>query len=338
MKVVELQKFGIENLHIRDTDDPVPGAGQIVVRLGAASINYRDYQIVTGEFAPDQQLPIIPCSDGAGEIVAVGEGVRDLVLGDRVAPLFFPEWISGEALGDERSVTFGLEAPGVLQTHGVYEEHQVAGVAQHLSDEEASCFPCAGLTAWNCLVTFSNIKGGDTVLVQGTGGVAMFALQFARAMGAEVIVTSGSDGKLERAKALGATHCINYRTTPAWGVAARELAGGIGVDAVVEIGGEGTLPESFAAIRRGGHINIVGYLAGFGLDLSVFHFIERNANLHGLSVGNREQFEAMMAFVETHRIRPVIDRRYVLEEAGQAIGDIAKGDHFGKLVVDLSSA
>jgi len=336
MKVVELPQFGIDKLRIREAKTPVPGTGQVVVRLGAASINYRDYQIVIGEFAPDQPLPIIPGSDGAGEIASVGEGVRDLARGDRVAPLFFPEWMSGEALGDERSVTFGLEAPGVLQTYGVYQEHQVARFARHLSDEEASCFPCAGLTAWNCLVTLSNIRAGDTVLVQGTGGVAMFALQFARAMDAEVIVTSGSDGKLERAKALGATHCINYRTTPAWGAAARELTGGIGVDAVVEIGGEGTLAESFAAIRRGGHINIVGYLAGFGLGLSVFHLIERNANLHGLSVGNREQFEAMMAFVEKHRIRPVIDRRYVLEEAGQAIGDIAKGDHFGKLVVSLS--
>jgi NADPH:quinone reductase-like Zn-dependent oxidoreductase len=338
MKVVELPEFGIENLRIHEAEVPVPGAGQVLVRLGAASVNYRDYQIVIGEFAPDHPLPIIPCSDGAGKIVSVGEGVRDLAQGDRVAPLFFPEWMSGEALGDERSVTFGLEAPGVLSTYGVYQEHQVARVPGHLSDEEASCFPCAGLTAWNCLVSFSNIGTGDTVLVQGTGGVAMFALQFARAMDSEVIVTSGSDSKLERAKALGANHCINYRTTPAWGAAARELTGGTGVDAVVEIGGEGTLAESFAAIRRGGHINIVGYLAGIGLGLSVFHLIERNANLHGLSVGNREQFEAMMAFVEEHRIRPVIDRRYVLEEAGQAISDIAKGDHFGKLVVNLASA
>jgi NADPH:quinone reductase-like Zn-dependent oxidoreductase len=336
VRYVELPEFGIENLCVRESETPVPGPGQVLVRLGAASVNYRDYQIVKGEFAPDQPLPIIPCSDGAGEVVSVGENVNELVSGDRVAPLFFPEWKSGEALGSERSVSVGLEAPGVLREYGVYQEQQLGKVATHLSDDEASCFPCAGLTAWNCLTTFSNIRAGDTVLVQGTGGVALFALQFARAMGAAVIVTSSSDAKLERAKVLGAAHCINYETTPAWGAAARELTGGAGVDAVVEIGGEGTLAESFGAIRRGGHINIVGYLAGIGIGLSVFHLIERNAHMHGLSVGNREQFEAMMAFVAKHEIRPVIDRRYELGEAAQAIGDIAKGEHFGKLVISLS--
>jgi NADPH:quinone reductase-like Zn-dependent oxidoreductase len=318
MKICELSAWGFDNLHIRDVDTPQPGPDQVLLKFGAASVNYRDYQIVAGEFAPTQPLPIIPGSDGAGEIVAIGDNVDDLAIGDRVSPLFFPEWLSGEALGSERSVSSGLEAPGVLREYGIYEEH-----------------PCAGLTAWNSLVTLSGITAGDTVLVQGTGGVAIMALQMVKALGARVIVTSCSDDRLQRALELGADHGINYGDTPNWGEVACEMTDGRGVDAVIEIGGEGTLQQSFAALRRGGHINVIGYLAGIGLGLSVFDLIERNANLHGLSVGNREQFGKMMDFVSEHGIRPVIDRTYSFEEAGQAMQDIAQGGNFGKLVVTI---
>jgi NADPH:quinone reductase-like Zn-dependent oxidoreductase len=319
MKICELSAWGFENLHYRNVDTPQPGPDQVLLRFGAASVNYRDFQIVTGEFAPTKSLPIIPGSDGAGEIVAAGEDVEGLSVGDRVSPLFFPEWMTGEAIGIERSVSSGLETPGVLREYGLYEQHQVCRVAPHLTDVEASCYPCAGLTAWNSLVTLSGITAGDTVLVQGTGGVAIMALQMANAMGAQVIVTSCSNDRLHRALELGQ--------------AARELTDGRGVDAVIEIGGEGTLPQSIAALRRGGHINVIGYLAGIGLGLSVFDLIERNANLHGLSVGNREQFEKMMDFVGKHGIRPVVDRTYSFDKAGQAIQDIARGGNFGKLVV-----
>jgi NADPH:quinone reductase-like Zn-dependent oxidoreductase len=319
MKICELSAWGFENLHYRDVETPQPGPGQVLLKFGAASVNYRDYQIVAGEFAPTQPLPIIPGSDGAGQIVATGDNVDGLSPGDRVAPLFFPEWMSGEALGNERSVSTGLETLGVLREYGIYEQHQVCRVAPHLTDAEASCYPCAGLTAWNSLVTFSRIKGGDIVLVQGTGGVA----------------TSSSNDRLQRALALGADHGINYRETPNWGEAARKLTDGRGVDAVIEIGGEGTLPQSITALRRGGHINVIGYLAGIGLGLSVFDLIERNANIHGLSVGNREQFEEMMDFVSEHDIRPVIGRTYSFDKAGEAIQDIARGGNFGKLVVTI---
>jgi NADPH:quinone reductase-like Zn-dependent oxidoreductase len=335
MKICELSAWGLENLRFREVETPQPGPDQVLVKFGAASVNYRDYQIVAGEFAPTQPLPIIPGSDGAGQVVATGNNVDGLSPGDRVSPLFFPEWMSGEALGSERSVSSGLETPGVLREYGIYEQHQVCRVAPHLTDAEASCFPCAGLTAWNSLVALSGIKAGDTVLVQGTGGVAIMALQMAKAMGAQVIVTSSSEDRLQRALALGADHGINYRETPDWGEAACKLTGGRGVDAVIEIGGEGTLPQSIAALRRGGHINVIGYLAGIGLGLSVFDLIERNANLHGLSVGNREQFEKMMDFVSVHGIRPVIDRTYSFEEAGRAIQDIARGGNFGKLIVTI---
>ena len=335
MKICELSTWGFENLRFRDVETPQPGPDQVLVKFGAASVNYRDYQIVAGEFAPTQPLPIIPGSDGAAEIVATGTNVDGLSPGDRVSPLFFPEWMSGEALGSERSVSSGLETPGVLREYGIYEQHQVCKVAPHLTDAEACCFPCAGLTAWNSLVTFSGITAGDTVLVQGTGGVAIMALQMAKAMGALVIVTSSSNDRLQRALELGADHGINYADTSNWGEAARELTDGRGVDAVIEIGGEGTLPQSVAALRRGGHINVIGYLAGFGLGLSVIDLIERNASLHGLSVGNREQFEEMMAYVGRHHIKPVIDRTYSFEETGQALQDIAGGGNFGKLVVTI---
>jgi NADPH:quinone reductase-like Zn-dependent oxidoreductase len=335
MRVVEVPEWGIEKLRLIEAEAPQAGAGQVLVRFGAASVNYRDYQIVAGEFSPGQPLPIIPFSDGAGVVESVGAGVTGLARGDRVATLFFPDWMSGEALGAERAVSSGLEAPGVLRELGVYQENAVAKVAAHLSDEEASCLPCAGVTAWNCLTTYSGIKAGDTVLVQGTGGVAIMSLQFAKAMGAQVIVTSSSDERLKQAQSLGADYGINYGEVPEWGEAAKDLTGGRGVDAVIEIGGEGTLPQSIASIRRGGHINIIGYLAGYGLGLSVIHLIERNAHLHGLSVGNREQFEAMMGFIAKHHIRPVIARTYSLEKTDQALRDMAGGGHFGKLVVTI---
>jgi NADPH:quinone reductase-like Zn-dependent oxidoreductase len=261
--------------------------------------------------------------------------VTRLNPGDRVSPLFFPNWLSGDAHGDVRSISSGLEAPGVLREFGVYDQDQLIRVAAHLTDEEASCFPCAGLTAWTCVVSLADTQAGDTVLVQGTGGVALFALQFAKALGASVIMTSGSDAKLERAKALGVDHCINYHDTPDWGDVARDLTGGRGVDSVVEIGGTGTLPQSIAALRRGGHINIVGYLAGIDVGLTVFHLIERNAHLHGVSVGNAEGFAEMMNFVSEHGFVPVIDRSYAFEDSARALTDIVSGDHFGKLVIRI---
>jgi NADPH:quinone reductase-like Zn-dependent oxidoreductase len=336
MRVMQLPRFGLENLQIIDAADPAPGAGEVLVKFGAASINYRDYQIVIGEFAPDQALPIIPCSDGAGEVVALGKSVTRFSVGDKVAPLFFPHWIRGNALGDERAVSSGLESPGVLREFGVYAEDQLAALAPHLTLEEGACFPCAGLTAWNALVTLSDIRPGDWVLAQGTGGVAMAASQFAKALGASVIVTSSHDEKLAQAKQLGADYGINYLETPDWGAAVMNITGGRGVDAVLEIGGTGTLKQSIAAIRRGGHINVIGYLAGVDVGLTVYDLIMQNANLHGISVGNRDEFEAMMAFVAEHAIRPVIDHAYAFEDAVSALSEIARGRHLGKLTVKIN--
>lgn len=335
MRVWHLPAFGLDQLAIIEREVPEPGPDEVLVRFGAASVNYRDYQIVIGEFAPTAALPLVPCSDGGGEIAAVGDGVTEFAVGDRVCPLFFPEWQSGDALTTERSVSLGLEAPGTLREYGLFRVHQLVRVAPHLTAAEASCFPCAGLTAWNCLTEVAGVGPGDWVLTTGTGGVAVFALQFAKALGANVIVTSGSDEKIARARELGADHAINYRETPEWGLVAREFADGVGVQCVVETGGEGTLPQSVAALRRNGYVANVGYLAGFGLGLSVYDLIERNANLHGMSVGNRDDFLAMMDCVAEQEIRPVIHREYEFEAAPTALKDLHAGAHFGKLVVKV---
>jgi NADPH:quinone reductase-like Zn-dependent oxidoreductase len=335
MRVMHLPAFGIDNLAIIERDVPEPGPGEVLVRFGAASVNYRDYQIVTGEFAPTATLPIVPCSDGGGFIAAVGDGVTEFAVGDSVSPLFFPEWQSGDALTTERSISVGLEVPGALRDFGLFRVHQLVKVAPHLSAAEAACFPCAGLTAWTCLTEVAGVGPGDWVLTTGTGGVAIFALQFAKALGARVIVTSGSDEKIARARELGADFTINYREVPDWGRVARRIADGVGVKCVVETGGEGTLPQSVTALRRNGWIGCVGYLAGIGLGLTVYDLIERNANLHGMSVGHREGFLAMMDWVAKHEIRPVIHREYAFEDAAAALADLHEGAHFGKLVVRI---
>lgn len=335
MRALELPEFGIEHIREIELEESAPGDGQVLVQFEAAAVNYRDFMIAEGMFAPREDLPIIPLSDGAGEVVAVGQGVSALQPGDRVTPLFFPRWMSGDALGDERSVSTGLEAPGCLREHGVFDERAVVKVPGYLNAEQAACFPCAGLTAWSALVTTSGISAGDSVCVLGTGGVSIFALQFAKAMGATVIVTSGSDEKLDRARELGADHVINYKATPDWGPAAKALTGGRGVDVVVEIGGTGTLPQSFKAIRRGGHIPIIGALAGAEMGVLVYELIMTNAHLHGIGVGNRVCYEDMMKFCAQQEIVPVIDRAYAFDDAASAIRDIDKGEHFGKLVVRI---
>jgi len=335
MKAIHLTGFGLDRLKLKETPQPRPGPGEVLVQFAAASLNPRDQQVVTGQFTPHVEFPLVPLSDGAGAVVELGAGVQRFAVGDSVTPLFFPRWISGEATSGERSVSSGLEVPGVLRQFGVYNEQALAKSAPHLTAAEAACFPCAGLTAWTALVAKSGIGEGDTVLIQGTGGVALAALQFCKSLGAQSIIISSSDEKLDRARALGADHTINYKQTGDWGPVAHEIAGH-GVDAVIEIGGTGTLENSLAAIRHGGHVNIIGYMAGVEMGITVFPLIINNANLHGIGTGHRDDYEAMMAFVATHGIRPVIDRHYNFENAGQGLADLAAGGHFGKLVVDIN--
>ena len=335
MKTIQLTAFGLENLQSVSVDRPTPGPGEVLVKMGAASLNPRDYQIITGQFTPDVAFPLIPLSDGAGEVVAIGDGVSRVAVGELVTPLFFPNWISGEALGDERKQSSGLELPGTLREYAVYPEQALALAAEHLSAEEAACYPCAGLTAWTSLVTKSQIEADNTVLVMGTGGVALMGLQLAKALGARVIILSSSDERLAKARELGADHCINYHSEPNWGEMAYEIAGH-GVDAVLEIGGSGTLENSLAAIRHGGHINIIGYMAGVEMGITVFPLIIKNANLHGIGTGNREDYEAMMRCVQEHQIRPVIAARYPMQDTARALDDLQQGGHCGKRVINIA--
>ena len=280
-----------------------------------------------------QQLPLIMLSDGVGVVDAVGEGVTAVREGDRLCPLFFQSWIAGDPTEERLSLTLGAEMDGTMAEFMVLNAAGAATAAPHLSDEEAAYFPTAGLTAWRALVTEGRLKAGDTVLVQGTGGVSLFALQFAKLLGAFVIVTSSSDGKLERARGLGADALINYRTTPGWGKRAREITGGVGVDHVVEVGGQGTLPELLRAVRPGGTISMIGVLAGGTMEARLGLIVTRHVRLQGITVGNRDDFEAMARAIGQHQLRPVVDRVFAFDELHQALDYLASGQHFGKICI-----
>ncbi len=333
MRAVVLETaYGIENLAVVERPDPTPGPGQIVVDIKAASLNYRDLATVT---APKGRTPFIPCSDGAGVVSAIGEGVSRVKVGDHVAPLFFQDWLAGEPTPRGLGGALGGTLDGVLQEKVLLSAEGVTPVPAGYSDEEAATLPCAGLTAWRGLVVEGQVKSGDVVVAQGTGGVSIFALQFAKAAGATVIITSSSDEKLERAKALGADHLINYRSTPDWAKEVRRITGGRGADHVIEVGGAGTFDQSLRAIRLGGRIAVIGILGGFVKDLNVAAIFAGNARIHGVTVGSREQFETMTRAIEANGIKPVIDKRFPLEQARAAFETMKAGAHFGKIVLTM---
>jgi NADPH:quinone reductase-like Zn-dependent oxidoreductase len=328
--------FGLENLALVERPDPAdPGPGQVVLRMAAASLNYRDLLMVQGKYNPRQALPLIPGSDGVGRVEAVGPGVRRVKVGDRVSPIFAQAWLAGAPTREQARLTLGGPLDGTLAEKMLVDAEGLVQVPESLTDEEAATLPCAAVTAWNALVVEGRIESGQTVLVQGTGGVSLFALQLGRLLGARVIVTSSSDEKLERAKALGASDGINYRTTPEWGKRVKELTGGLGADLVVEVGGAGTLQQSLAAVRFGGTIALIGVLAGNSTDLSLTQVFMQRIRLQGVLVGNRTSFEAMNRAIALHRMRPVIDRVFELEEASGAFEHLANAGPFGKIVVRL---
>ncbi|HEY0299846.1 MAG TPA: NAD(P)-dependent alcohol dehydrogenase [Rhizomicrobium sp.] len=335
MKVWEIQNaYGIENLAMAEKPEPTPGPGQIVVAMAAASLNYRDLMTVVGH-GGGFPLPLIPFSDGAGTVAAVGRGVTRVAVGDKVGPLFFQSWLAGPVTAESRARPLGGPLPGVLQQKMLLDAEGVAKYPAHLSFEEAATLPCAGLTAWRALTVETTVGPGQTVLVQGTGGVSIFALQFAKALGAQVIATSSSDEKLARAGALGADHLINYRTTPDWGRAARDLTGGKGVDVVVEVGGENTLNQSFDAARVGGAVVVIGVLGGFSSPVMIPVVFAKNLRIHGISVGSREQFDAMAAHIERWKLKPVVDKLFAFDRLRDALRLMQAGGHFGKIVVEI---
>ncbi|MBX3496420.1 MAG: NAD(P)-dependent alcohol dehydrogenase [Parvibaculum sp.] len=327
--------FGIENLNLKERDVPKAGPGQVVLKMKAGSLNYRDLATVTFGGNP-KLLPLVPLSDGCGEVIEVGEGVTRLKKGDRVAPSFFQGWISGGPVAELLGATaLGSPIDGCAQEYMVLSAEGMSKAPSNLSDAEVACLPCAALTAWRALVVEGNIKAGDTVLVQGTGGVSIFALQFAKAMGARVIVTSSSDEKIERAKKLGADDAINYKATPNWEMEARKLTGGRGVDHVVEVGGADTFPRSITAARVGGHIAVIGILTGLTKDVNVAAIFAQNLKISGITVGSRTQFEEMSRAIEQNDIHPVIDKSFPLAQAQEAFRLMQGASHFGKIVLNI---
>jgi NADPH:quinone reductase-like Zn-dependent oxidoreductase len=322
---------GLDHLKLAERPDPTPGPGEVLVRLSAASINYRDLATVT-MMAP--QRPLIPLSDGAGVVEAVGAGVTRVGVGDLVTPGFFPHWTSGR-LTPQRLAALGGVLDGVACEAIALTAEGVTKAPAGWTAAEAATLPCAAVTAWRGLIVEGKLRAGETVLVQGTGGVSIFALQFAKLAGARVIVTSSSDEKLERAKGLGADATINYRTTPDWAKAARELTGGRGVDHVVEVGGAGTFQQSIAACALGGSIAVIGVLSGFVKDLNVAAMFGANLHINGITVGSREHAEDMVAAIEGGGLKPVIDRHYRLEQLPEALALMQSGGHFGKVVIDI---
>jgi NADPH:quinone reductase-like Zn-dependent oxidoreductase len=336
MKVFELQKgFGLDALKIVERPEPKPGPGQLLLKMRAFSVNYRDLLVVKGLYNPKLRLPMVPFSDGAGEVVSVGEGVTRVKTGDRVAGIFMQKWLDGEPTDEKGRSALGGGLDGVLAEYVVLSEDGVVKVPQHLTDEEAATLPCAAVTAWHALVSEGAVKAGDTVLVQGTGGVSLFALQFARLQRARVIVTSSKNEKIARAIQMGASDGVNYKHVPDWDKRVRELTGNIGVDHVVEVGGAGTMPKSLQSVRMGGRISLIGVLTGGGGQFNPMLILMKNIRVQGIFVGSRAMFEEMNRAVALHQLRPVVDRVFPFAEAPQALHYLESGTHFGKICLRI---
>lgn len=325
--------FGLENLKAVELPEPKPGAGQVRVRVRAASLNFRDLVVIKGGYGAKQTLPRIPLSDAAGEITAVGEGVKRVKAGDRVVVCFAPDWLEGPPTQEKMDTAWGAFVDGVLCESIVAREEAVLPIPAHLSFEEAATLPCAALTAWNALFTEDHVGPGQTVVVQGTGGVSLFALQFARLAGARVIITSSSDQKLARARALGASEGINYKSTPEWDREVRRLTAGRGADHIVEVGGAGTLNRSLGCVRLGGMITMIGVLAGASAEVRTTLILFKAARIHGIFVGSRASFEDMNRAISANGLRPVISDQFPFAEAPAALRHMESGSHFGKIVL-----
>jgi NADPH:quinone reductase-like Zn-dependent oxidoreductase len=336
MKVVEVRdKFGLDSLTVTERPEPRPGFGQVLLKMRAWSLNYRDLLMAKGLYNPKIRLPVVPLSDGVGVVAGVGEGVTRVKTGDRVAGIFMQKWLAGEVNDASARSALGGGGEGMLAEYVALHEEGVTPVPEHLTDEEAATLPCAGVTAWHALITEGNLKAGDSVLIQGTGGVSIFALQFARMSGARVIATSSSDAKLERVRGLGVSDGINYKTNPDWEEKARDLTGAIGVDHIVEVGGAGTLAKSLRAVRMGGRISLIGILSGGGGQVNPISILMKNVRVQGIYVGSREMFEAMNRAIALHKLRPVVDRIFGFAEIRQALQYMESGAHFGKICLRM---
>ena len=334
MKAYQITQYGgPKGLTLTDLPDPTPGPGQVLVRVRAASLNYRDLIIAKG--GPNARPGLIPLSDGAGEVVAVGEGVSRVGVGDRVAGIFFQTWLDGGIWAEAHAAALGGAVDGMLAEQVVLSQDGLVHVPDYLTYEEAATLPCAGVTAWDGLVEQGRLAAGETVLLLGTGGVSIFALQIAKAHGVRVIVTSSSDEKLARVKTMGADEGINYKTTPHWDRAVWALTGKRGVDHVVEVGGPGTLEKSLKSTRYGGHVALTGVLTGTEAQISPLPILWKSLRVNGIYVGSRAMFERLLTAMTEAQIHPVIDRVFPFSEARAAYEHLQSGAHFGKIIISV---
>ena len=333
MRAWQIPAFGIDSLELAQRPDRKPGRGEVQIAARAASFNYRDLMMIKGFYNPKLKLPRIPCSDGAGEVTAVGEGVTAWKPGDRVAGIFMQNWIDGPATPAKVKGALGGDIDGMLADSAILHEGGLVAIPKHLSFEEAATLPCAAVTAWNALAA-ANLKAGATVLIQGTGGVSIFALQFARLTGMRTLGISSSDEKLNRARALGLHAGLNYRQMPEWDRWVLDQTGGEGVDLVVEVGGVGTLPRSLRAVRMGGTIAQIGVLSGPGEQLPLPLILHKQAHIRGIYVGSRRDFEEMNACIELAGLRPVVES-VPWTQTREVLHRMEAGSHFGKLVVTI---
>jgi NADPH:quinone reductase-like Zn-dependent oxidoreductase len=315
---------------------PQPGAHQVLIRIHATSLNRRDVYLLHGQYPVGTRQTLVPVSDGAGEVVALGSGANRFHIGDRVAGIFFQAWISGRAPTNATQTALGGFIDGMLSQYVVLDDSGVVKIPATLSYEEAATLPCAGVTAWNGLFTRGRMQPGDFVLLEGTGGVSLLGLSLALADGAKPIITSSHDEKLARAKALGAVGGVNYVTTPEWEKPVRALTGGSGIQEVLEVGGKDTLPHALATLGDGGHIALIGGLSGFGGNVPAMSLLNANITVSGIYVGSRADFEALNAFIDAHHVKPVIDKVYEFKDAAAAFDALDKGESFGKVVIRVS--
>jgi NADPH:quinone reductase-like Zn-dependent oxidoreductase len=338
LKAWQIGRFGLDALEQVERPVPQPGPHDLLVRIGAASLNYRDRLVIEGTFVPDLALPFVPASDASGEVVAVGKDVSRFRVGDRVMGTYIPKWIDGDGFGpDGDYVSRGGPLPGVLAEYVLWDEHSVVRTPSFLTDREASTLPIAAVTAWSALFEHGRLRPGDTVVVEGTGGVSIFALQLAVAAGARVIVTSGSDEKIARAKELGATDGINYARYPEWDKQVLELTLGQGADHILEVVGGDNVRRAALALARNGHLALIGLMDGFSLNVDIVPMLAERRGIRGVLVGSRRSFEDLNRALEVIRLRPVIDRVYPFAEAPAAFEHLTRGA-FGKIVIDVRGA
>ena len=335
MRLWQISSFGIDSLEFVERPTPSPEAGQVLVKVRAISFNYRDLVVVKGQYNPKMKLPRVPCSDGAGEVVAVGDGVTAWRVGDRVAGIFMQNWLDGPPTAQKSRAALGGDVDGMLSEYVVLKETGLVSIPEHLSFQEAATLPCAAVTAWNAL-RVGEVKPGSTVLIQGTGGVSIFALQLARLKGARVLGISGSDEKLERAYQLGLDAGLNYKENPEWDRWALDETGGLGVDLVIEVGGLGTLPRSLRALRVGGALAQVGVLTGSADPASfpIGTILHKQVRTQGIYVGSRQDFEELNKAITLTQLRPV-GENFHWSQAREALARMEEGSHFGKLVLTV---